>query len=846
MMMGSVASATLIASAACGQSTQIYSFDLPAQSLKSALKSVARQGDVDLFAMSEDLAGRQALALRGSYTVQGAFDTLLAGSGLSAEVKGGRVFVRPTGVATDGPNPADIVVTGSRIRGAPVASPVLSLSQDSILESGKTTLGEAVRTLPQNFGGGQNPGIAGNGAQGNNANFNSSSTINLRGLGPDATLTLLNGHRIAYDSEVQGIDIDAIPLAAIDQIEIVPDGASALYGSDAVGGVANIVLKKDYEGATVSTRIGTTTEGGGSQQRYDAVAGTRWHDGGVITSIDYSHAGAVTAGDRDITSALSPDQTLYPEIRHLGVTLAGHQAIGAAQFSMDAFYSRRTSPIFSSYTAPDSWRVNGFEATARETSFEISPKLTVPIGSSWQTYVSGTYGRDRSHRGLHAFLDSENYLNALSRFDNSIRSVEAGADGPVLHYGGKTARIALGGGYRSIGFLDDVETEGSAPARTFARQTAYYAFGELSVPLVDRVDDIPAIASLSVSGAARFESYRHGSRVATPKFGVIYKPVANLTLKGSWGQSFKAPTLEQQFYPGSGVSLPASYFGAGYPASASVLLLNGGNLDLRPERATSYAATLEYAPGWAHGLTASASYFHTSYRHRVVEPLASIVGAFNNPAYQYLIRYAPTAAELAALAAATPGGIVSGTNTPYDPSTVVAIVDDRQHNALRQAIHGVDGQLSWKIVLAGQRSITATGAASYLRLSQQLGPGQALIPLSGHVYHMPSWNAHAALSYTDTSLTLTADLTYTGSLIDDRFAPTVRVGSMTTLDLTGLYHLRSTSRLLDRIDILLTVQNLLDTKPPRLRSTDPNDTPYDSSNYSAFGRFVAFTLSKSF
>src|SRR3546814_5220261 len=72
-----------------------------------------------------------------------------------------------------------------------------------------------------------------------NGNLDSSSQLNLRGLGPDATLTLLNGHRLPYGGAFAGIDISAIPVAAVERLEIVPDGASAQYGSDAVAGVAN-------------------------------------------------------------------------------------------------------------------------------------------------------------------------------------------------------------------------------------------------------------------------------------------------------------------------------------------------------------------------------------------------------------------------------------------------------------------------------------------------------------------------------------------------------------------------------------------------------------------------------
>ena len=154
-----------------------------------------------------------------------------------------------------------IVVTGTRIRGARVIGEVIELDRETIVEAGQVDLGEAIRSLPQNFSGGQNPGV-GSGAGFVNENVNSASTANLRGIGADATLTLLNGHRLPYNSAFQGVDISAIPLAAVDRVEVVPDGASALYGSDAVGGVINVILRRDFDGLTTSGQLGAATDGG--------------------------------------------------------------------------------------------------------------------------------------------------------------------------------------------------------------------------------------------------------------------------------------------------------------------------------------------------------------------------------------------------------------------------------------------------------------------------------------------------------------------------------------------------------------------------------------------------------
>src|SRR6185312_1480191 len=110
------------------------------------------------------------------------------------------------------------------------------------------------------------------------------SGLNLRGLGPDATLTLLNGRRMSYDGLFQAVDISAIPADAVDRIEIMPDGASAIYGSDAVGGVANVILKRDFNGVTVGTRYGGATDGGLITHEYNVTAGTTWATGGLIVA----------------------------------------------------------------------------------------------------------------------------------------------------------------------------------------------------------------------------------------------------------------------------------------------------------------------------------------------------------------------------------------------------------------------------------------------------------------------------------------------------------------------------------------------------------------------------------
>jgi outer membrane receptor for ferrienterochelin and colicin len=311
VLLAGVAGAGL-PSVASAQDREVYQFDLPAQDLGDALWAVAARAGWELYAFADDINGIEAPRLQGVLTARQAIEQLLAGTNLSVRFAKGAVIIRGRSetakLAGSGAESDDIVVTGSRVRGAPSISPMTTVNREDAERSGQSDLGQVIRDLPQNFSGGQNPTIAG-GGQGGFTNVSASSTINLRGLGPDATLTLFNGHRVAFDAISQGIDISAIPLAAIERVDIVADGASALYGSDAVAGVANIILRRDFDGLTTSARLGTATDGGAVTQQYDAVTGRKWQTGGLMTAVDYQRSTQITAGQRSYTANIYPTYT---------------------------------------------------------------------------------------------------------------------------------------------------------------------------------------------------------------------------------------------------------------------------------------------------------------------------------------------------------------------------------------------------------------------------------------------------------------------------------------------------------------------------------------------------------
>lgn len=210
--------------------------------------------------------------------------------------------------AGDTPEPVSldtVIVTGTNIRGAqPAGNAVAVITREQIEQSGKATVGDFLRDLPANFAGGV--GMSDNVQGGQDAsvagsNMTGGQGVNLRGLGALSTLVLVNGRRVAAAGQYGDfVDISSIPTNAVSHMEVLLDGASAVYGSDAVGGVVNIILRRSDDGARTSVRVGATTQGGGEQVQLGQTWGTTWDRGGVIVGYEFNRQENVLANDRDI------------------------------------------------------------------------------------------------------------------------------------------------------------------------------------------------------------------------------------------------------------------------------------------------------------------------------------------------------------------------------------------------------------------------------------------------------------------------------------------------------------------------------------------------------------------
>ena len=192
-----------------------------------------------------------------------------------------------------------VTVTGSRIKRVDIEgpSPVAVISRDDIDATGDISVAEVLRGSVWNS--------FGSFKQRSGSSAQSQSTVSLRGLGPTRTLVLIDGRRMAGAPTFgagSAQNLNVIPLAAVERIEVLRDGASAVYGSDAIGGVVNIILRKDYEGMNLSWGIGRPTQTGGDEDSYSVVGGLSSGKGNITFGFDVEKKEIIFQGDRSYSA----------------------------------------------------------------------------------------------------------------------------------------------------------------------------------------------------------------------------------------------------------------------------------------------------------------------------------------------------------------------------------------------------------------------------------------------------------------------------------------------------------------------------------------------------------------
>jgi iron complex outermembrane recepter protein len=296
-------------------------FTIDAPRLSSALIQLSQQSGLAIVFSDRLIRDLPATTVVGTTNTSEALDSLLVGTGLTWALVDERVIaVYPLRCGPEGSacvQPEELVaqypiytpgleetwiygtqVTGSRIRrtGYTGGAPVDILSSPDIELSGAQTLGELLKFVPAVSGNSLSTAIS-NGGDG-------TATVTLRGLPASNTLVLINGHRVAHDGLAgDSVDLNSIPPAAVERIEILKDSASAIYGSDAIAGVVNVIMKRDFHGFLAETFYGETQEGDLDTQTHTLQYGTGLPDGSFFISASYYDQGEIKSRDRAVSSS---------------------------------------------------------------------------------------------------------------------------------------------------------------------------------------------------------------------------------------------------------------------------------------------------------------------------------------------------------------------------------------------------------------------------------------------------------------------------------------------------------------------------------------------------------------
>ena len=202
----------------------------------------------------------------------------------------------------------DIVVTGSRIarRDAVAESPIFTVQQEDLTHSGSTTVEHYLNTLPQV--------TASSSSQSNNPNANGRAYIDLRGLGNARNIVLMDGRRPMGSTSGGTVDVNTIPAALVDRVEIISGGAASTYGADAVSGVVNFILKNDFEGVQVDSQYRLTEQGDGEEWGTDITFGGRFGDGrgNAVFNASYFSREAMYRDARDFTAQAQNSTDTFP------------------------------------------------------------------------------------------------------------------------------------------------------------------------------------------------------------------------------------------------------------------------------------------------------------------------------------------------------------------------------------------------------------------------------------------------------------------------------------------------------------------------------------------------------
>lgn len=887
------------ASAQSSETGRSETLAIAAGPLGDVLSEISLRTGVPVIFAEELVAGRRAPAVSGTYSAETAVRLVLAGTAL--EVRAGqsgalRVVAAPSHSQplADAPvrRPAQseaireeadlridrVTVTGTSLRGiAPDSSPLQVYSREDILGSGVTTTEQFVRTLPQNFGGGSTEFLPGGLPNDDNSSRNDSygSGVNIRGLGSGATLTLLNGRRVAPSSTIGGFaDVSLFPITAIERIDVLTDGASSIYGADAVGGVVNFILREDFDGAETSLRYGSVTSGDMDEVRLSQTLGRTWASGNALATYEFSQRDNLSLSDRPgitapvlFSGAALPDSyefDLLPQQERHSVLMSLGQDVGPdLRVSGTGMYALREAEG-NSYSATNSgnWTFN--QPTTESMSFnlgadyQISQRLSVTADAGYSQVRTHTRAERRAPT-----VQTVTPRVSLSK----LWSAGLQANAELLDLPGGTVRLALGGQVRQEDFVNRAVWTGTASRDGSREVSALY--GEVLIPVVGEANQRTGVRRLELNLSGRVEEYSDFGSTSNPKLGLLWSPVTGLNLRTTYSTSYAPPPLGRtgamdqaaQAAPYAwlrniyGIDLPdPSLDGVNY------LTANGTGRDLGPETSDAFTAGFDWRRTDGPGdFETRLTYYHTDFRGRLgTTPVPGNVNAAFAPGLAFsdpdlfppgTIVFNPTPDQVqdflddyAAYVLFYSGGLTEVDNIGF--LSLVNVV----RNLARTETSGFDLAVSYARPVADGTLSMGLNANYILEFTQQAGPATPVVETVNTLYSPVDLKLRASLGYSSDNWSVSSFVNHVDSYDTDLTASARPVGSWTTVDLSASYSPGGRRQSwLTGTTLGLSVLNLFDQAPPRAPAAGQfRITGYDPANASPLGRYVALEIRRTF
>lgn len=857
------------------QQAAVITFDIASQPLSSALLTLGRQADLSILAPADLIDGRIAPDVRGQMSIEAALGLVLAGTELDHEFVGAAaVRIVPRRRAgrmstVDMAARADVedrvVITGTTISGIyPDSSPVDIYGAVDIERSGAATTEQFIARLPQNLA--RMPQYAA-GAGTMQSNYDSVASPDLRGLGVGTTLTLLNGRRMALSSSGQTADISMIPISAVERVEVLTDGASAIYGSDAVGGVVNFVLRKDFDGAETRLSYGGVEKGGLRQGSLSHTMGARWRDGHGSAAYSLHSATPLERLERDYAAGAGPGGMTPVDQRHnlfatatqmVGQRLTVGADLGAARRKV------KNSSTNSWASNPQQWAFTSYGSTTESYSaafgaiYEVNEALKASLDLSWAAITTEAdaetlfFNQNPQRRTLVDQRTEHETLDALAKVEGRLFS------GP-----GGDVRFSVGAGARDEAFRGYAPLSGRTNPPRLSRRSPFL-FAEVFAPIVGAGNERPFIKRLELSAALRYTDYVDDSTPALnrdfgdstdPKVGVMWDVGGGLRLRSTYGTSFRAPTLTQ-LDPTAGLNQIVTTNVAGQSALVFNLTSYAAP-ELGPETARTYTIGVDYAPPYIDGLRLRATYYNIDYDNRIGRAPTGGLSPFTAPELlPDVIFRAPSAAfiarQLEVSRNATNMSGVDLTNSAAAGQALFAhpnlwVYDRRFNNLAISRQEGLDLSLSHGFATGWGDVAWGFNASHILNYRQQGSPRSAVVTAYDIPGEPPDWRGRAFASLATGAITTAVNLNYVDDYADPWSGPLARVDSWTTVDAVLSY------RFGERADdapsgtrLTLSVQNLLDRDPPALGRAGGEFivTPigFDPVNANPLGRYITLAL----